>query len=234
MSPSGSPGYPTPLDGAVPGKPGANRATRVLDMKATVTTARGGGARRLLVGVGRGRVVGEARSNLFLLGGVAGIVGGLVLLGYGLAPVVPLVEVVSGTFGGGTPPPDLGEQIDAAMAAAKARVLVDALGFVALLAGFVLVKQALAKPKPRPVEDLVQEEVARRLAAMGAVPAPPSSPPVPGAPAVVAAAPSPAAAVQPPVAPAVAAPAQRRTHCAECGSVLVAGGRLCPQGHRQG
>lgn len=36
MSPSGSPGYPTPLDGAVPGFPGAGAATRVLDMKATV------------------------------------------------------------------------------------------------------------------------------------------------------------------------------------------------------
>ena len=36
MSPSGSPGYPTPLDGAVPGFPGATSATQVVDMKATV------------------------------------------------------------------------------------------------------------------------------------------------------------------------------------------------------
>src|SRR5688572_29178769 len=101
MSPSGSPGYPTPLDGAVPGFPGATSATQVVDMKATVGNglAPGGvAAPRQAHGWSSGCGVvasmapkaGQARSGVLLLVGVVGIVGGLGLLAYGLAPAKDL------------------------------------------------------------------------------------------------------------------------------------------------
>lgn len=186
-----------------------------------------------------GRGERQAKGNVLLLSGVVGILGGLVLLGYGLAPAKDLWDAVGPTFSGGPPPDDLSERMDASMAALKARAVVDALGFVALLAGVVLAKMAFAAPKEAPLKDLVEAEVARRMALQGqpmgaptmpltaqplasAQPLPPSAPTQP---------PAPRGAAPPPVA-VTAAPA-RRTHCAACGSVLVAGGRICPQGHAQ-
>lgn len=165
-----------------------------------------------------------AKSNVLLLAGVLGVVGGLVLLGIGLAPAKQLWDAVGPTFSGGPPPEDLAERMDAAMAKLKARVLVDVLGFVALMGGILAVHQALAKPKPKPVEQLVQEEVARRMAAFPAGAASPAS--------VAQAAPVAAPAVSTPAAPPAATAPLRRTHCS-CGSVLVAGGRICPLGHPQ-
>lgn len=162
--------------------------------------------------------------------GAVGILVGLVLLAYGLAPVKQIVDVVGPTFSGGPPPDDLGEQLDAAIARLKARALVDVFGFVASLGGIVAVKSALAPPKPKPVEQLVQEEVARRMAGMAPVVA---ANPVASSPAAAGPSSSPAAS---PVAGAHSGSAEagpvRKTHCA-CGSVLIAGGRICPQGHAQ-
>jgi hypothetical protein len=197
-------------------------------------------------GMAQGSKHPQGKSNAMLLAGVVGILGGIFLLGYGLAPAKDLWEAVGPAFSGGTPPDDLSDRLDASMADLKGRVLIDAFGFLALLAGIVLAKQAFAKPKSKPVEQLVQEEVARRLAAQ-----PPAAHGTQSLPLTVAvASPSAGAGPAPVPAPAVAAPAQprsavpaptpastrpapRRTHCIACGSVLVAGGRICPSGHPQ-
>lgn len=188
---------------------------------------------------------GAAKGGLWLLVGVVGIVGGLGLLAYGLAPAKDLWEAVGPTFSGGQPPEDLSERLDAAMADLKGRAVIDAFGSLALMAGVVLVSQAFKKPASKPVEQLVHEEVERRLAAqMPAVHGAQSTLPIPSGSAarmssasdqVFALAPptsAPPTPSGPPPAPRPAA-APRRTHCASCGSVLVAAGRICPQGHAQ-
>lgn len=180
-----------------------------------------------------------AKSGAFLLGGVIGIVGGIALLAYGLAPAKDLWDAAAPAFSGGTPPEDLSERLDAPMKDLKGRALFDAFGFLALMAGIVLVSQGLKKPQGKPVEQLVQEEVERRFAAQpvvhgtqstlpltSSVPAPQSA----GGSSQVFAAQPPATTTVQSTAPASPA---RRTHCGACGSVLVAGGRICPQGHAQ-
>lgn len=179
------------------------------------------------------------RAGLFLLLGVVGIVGGVALLAYGLAPARDLWEAAAPAFSGGTPPEDLSERLDAAMTELKGRALVDAFGVLALMAGIVLVKQGLAKPKGKPVEQLVQEEVERRFAAQAPVAHGVQS----ALPLAAAAAARPSTSSGQLFAPSAVSPGQdggiaslpsgRRTHCATCGSVLVAGGRICPQGHAQ-
>lgn len=185
------------------------------------------------------------RRNVMMVAGVVGVLGGLGLLGYGLAPTKDLWDAVGPTFSGGPPPEDLSERLDASMAALKARALVDGLGFMALMTGVVLVKMALAGPKPPPVEKLVEAEVARRLAQQGHAPMgaatlpltahpmalaqPSTPPPTPVVPSTRAPT-SPSAPAAP--RPVTASP-PRRTHCNACGTVLVAGGRICPQGHAQ-
>lgn len=186
-----------------------------------------------------------SRKAWVLVGGVVGLLVGIGLLAWGLLPVRGLVDTVGPVFGGGQPPDDLGERMDAAMARLKARVWADGVGFVLLLAGFVAVKAGLAKPGPS-VEQLVQAEVARRLAMQAPGAASPSATATASAAVAVAPAPVATPAATPAVTPAVA-PAQvpvllapptapigaRRTHCATCSSVLVAGGRICPMGHPQ-
>jgi len=179
-----------------------------------------------------------AKNGAFLLGGVLGIVGGIALLAYGLAPAKDLWDAAAPAFSGGTPPEDLSERLDAAMKDLKGRALIDGFGFLALMAGIVLVKTGLAKPKGKPVEQLVQEEVERRLAGQTVYHATQTTLPVTSVPAP---APSGAAnqvfAAPPTATPAAQSPMSalppRRTHCGSCGSVLVAGGRICPQGHAQ-
>lgn len=168
-----------------------------------------------------------------VVGGLAALVVGLLLLGFGLVPVKGLVDAVGPVFGGGSPPDDLSERLDASMAALKARALWDGVGFLLVIGGFVTVKVGLAKPQ-KSVEQLVSEEVERRMAA-GAVPAgaPPAMQPA-GPPAQPPPAPfSPAPRAGPTPMPVAAPPTVPRTHCAACGSVLVAGGRVCPRGHAQ-
>lgn len=211
----------------------------------------GGRRRRWSVAQAGGK--GHAKSNVLLVAGVVGILGGLALLGYGLAPAKDLWDAVGPTFSGGPPPEDLGERMDASMDALKARVMVDALGFVAMMAGIVLAKMAFAAPKEAPLEKLVEAEVARRMALqgqpMGAATLPltaqplASARPAAAAPSTATAPPVPARSpASAPAAPtthhthhtsASVPPTPRRTHCGSCGSVLVAGGRICPQGHAQ-
>ncbi len=174
-----------------------------------------------------GKRKGPSR-KVVVLGGAVGLVVGVGLLLWGLAPAKEMMDAVGPAFNGGAPPEDLSERLDAAMAHLTSRAWADGVGFVLLLAGFVALKAGLAKPAPS-VEELVQAEVARRLGVqsptvsvspVAQVPPPPLTQPTV----------SPAPAVQP---AAVAAPSVRRTHCAACSSVLVAGGRICPQGHVQ-
>lgn len=207
----------------------------------------------------RGVADAKARRLALGLGGLAALVLGVVLLGYGMAPLKQIADTVGPTFSGGKPPDDLGERLDAGMAELKSRVVYDGIGFILLLGGFVVAKAALGKPK-KSVEQLVNEEVARRLA----VPAVPSGapPPLPPPPPSSAPPPIPADTARPSGPPAVPGPLfppvppssspaststdvpgrpvtgavltqGRRTHCGACGSVLVAGGRLCPRGHPQ-
>lgn len=187
----------------------------------------------------------QTRSNVMVVAGVVGVLGGLGLLAYGLAPAKDLWDAVGPTFSGGPPPDDLSERLDASMAALKARALVDGLGFMALMTGVVLVKMALAGPKPPSVEKLVEAEVARRLAQQGHAPmgaatlpltahpmaaaSPVMPPPAPVVPASRATTAPSAPAARQPIPPSPT----RRTHCNACGTVLVAGGRICPQGHAQ-
>lgn len=195
------------------------------------------------------------------LAGLAALVVGLLLLGFGLAPLKQMMDTVGPVFGGGEPPADLGERLDASMAALKGRALFTGLGFILALAGFVMLKTGLAKPQ-KSVEQLVNDEVDRRMAAMppriavaaepaGALPPPLPPPPTPGLVPFTApppASPSPSPSPSPHTAtggsPAATASTHlqatsmavgggRRTHCPACGSVLVAGGRLCPRGHPQ-
>ena len=183
----------------------------------------------------------SASPTVRLLLGLAAVVAGIALFVYGLAPAKPLMDTVSSSFSGDPPPPDLGERIDGAIAELTARAWADGLGLVLLLVGILVAKRALAKPAPT-VESLVGAEVARRLAQLGVSPAaqPAATAPAPvvvtptAASASVATAAAPAPVALPASAP-IPAPsaAPRRTHCAACGGVLVAGGRLCPQGHPQ-
>lgn len=187
---------------------------------------------------------GQMKSNVLLLGGVVGVLGGLALLAYGLAPAKDLWEAVGPAFSGGTPPEDLSERLDAAMAGLKGRAFIDAFGVLALMAGIVLVKQAFAKPKEKPVEQLVKEEVERRLAAPEPVAHGTQALPLPAAPPAPAARATSVAGARPTAVQGTASmqgsqpaarlvPPVRRTHCVACGSVLVAGGRICPSGHPQ-
>jgi hypothetical protein len=194
---------------------------------------------------------GSRRVLVAVLGAVA-LLAGIGLLWYGLSPSKQLMDAVGPVFSGGEPPEDLSERMDAAMAKLKARVIIDGIGFVLLLGGFVMIKAGLAKPQ-KSVAQLVDEEVTRRMAVSQASPSTrtaseaamptqvaPTSP-GPTVPAPPSAASAPAAAPIPvpmnvPVpapVPQPATPVARRTHCAACGSILVAGGRLCPRGHAQ-
>lgn len=175
-----------------------------------------------------------------VLGAVALVVG-IGLLGYGLAPLKQMADAVGPTFSGGPPPEDLSDRLDASMAALTARAWADGVGFILLLVGILMVKAGLAKPT-RSIEQMVNEEVARRLAVPAArSTAPGASPPEPAVvPALTVASSSPpsigpaSSSPHVPLPPMPALPAAaRRTHCAACGSILVAGGRLCPQGHAQ-
>ncbi len=100
--------------------------------------------------------------------GALGILLGVSLVGYGLAPAGAFASIMKVAFGGGTPPDDLGAQIDGAIAGLKGRMVWDVVGFVLLIAGIVCLKLAFRKPKPKTVEEQVEEAVRRRLAELGA------------------------------------------------------------------
>ena len=168
------------------------------------------------------RCMGSRRKAVLVAVGAGLLLAGALFAYLGLKPLAPLLELSTG----------------GAQAAERNKPFLDDLerhlgdaalpvggGVAALLAGFVVLKVGLAPPKPRPVEEQVREQVERRLALHAT-----ASPPVSPRPQVLTvAAPS---VVHAPAA--ASAPPARRTHCGSCGSVLVAGGRLCPQGHAQG
>lgn len=136
---------------------------------------------------------------------VAGIVAALVgvgLLLWGLAPVKgfgPAMEV----FGGGTPPDDLDEQINAALDGMIARAWADGVG-LALIMGGIMAAMWGAKAKEFTVEERVAAELDRR----GAAPAAPARP------------------AEPEAVPA-APPRSAGSGCPTCGQPLLAGGRFC-------
>lgn len=148
------------------------------------------------------------------------------MLLYGLAPVGGITDL----FGGGVPSPTFMEDLQAEV---KARVVWDALGGVALIAGIVLVKVGSRKPKPPTLDELIEAKVQERLAGMQLVaPADASGPPAavhiearPGA-----AAPSPSIGGTPvkvsPPAATVQVPSQA-ARCPSCGLPLIAGGSFC-------
>lgn len=151
-----------------------------------------------------------------LVGGLVLLLAGGAAIYFGVKPLAPLLELFTGGAQAAEKNQEFMEDLEGHLGAAAWPV---GGGIAALLVGFVLVKVGMAPPKPKSVEELVQEEVARRL---GGAASPGVSVPVA----------APTAPVPAPVP--VAQPSVRRTHCGACGSVLVAGGRLCPQGHAQG
>ncbi len=173
-----------------------------------------------------------------LLVGLGLLVAGAVLAYLGLKPLAPLLELFTGGAAAAERHKVWLEDLEAHLGDAAVPV---GLGIVFVLAGVVLAKMGLAPPKPKSVEQLVQEEVERRLGAQ--VPSPAAVAPAPAPLAWPATSPEPSTAVASPAMaaprPVVAAPSPqsspspRRTHCASCGSVLVAGGRMCPRGHPQ-
>lgn len=215
-------------------------------MKATVGV-------RLLGRPRRGGVVAKVASSRFkvreprpeqpawklwlLIGGIVVLLGGAAWMYVGLKPLAPLLELFTGGAQAAEKNQEFMDHLDEHLG--NAAVPVGG-GIACLLAGFVMIKVGLSPPKPPTVEELVQKEVERRLAAQPTVNA--SAAPVasPQSPATFATpAPTPVAVrssapTQSTTVLQTPASAARRTHCATCSSVLVAGGRICPRGHLQG
>lgn len=153
------------------------------------------------------------QQRMIAVGGGVALVVGIGFLLWGLAPVKgfgPAMEV----FGGGTPPDDLGEQIDAALAELTSRAWADGLGMVGIMGGIIALQHGM-KPKEKTVEERVAEELDRRRAD-GTVQAGQGAPRAPAS--SVQAAPPPAPRPAQPAAPSA---------CPTCHGPLVAGGRFC-------
>lgn len=161
-----------------------------------------------------------------LLVGLGAIVLGFFAFKYGLGPAGPIADVM---MAGQNANQQQLDQMEPAIAELQStsHVVADVIGLVLSLGGFVMVKVGMSPAKPKSVEQLVQEEVARRLGGTGATSIPvnivsaASVPPVPAAPAILA---TPAGPVQ--SNPVTLDPGTRRTsstHCATCGRPLLAG-----------
>jgi hypothetical protein len=100
----------------------------------------------------------------------------------------------------------------------------DILGAILTLAGIVLCKLGLRKPKEKSLEERVNEAVEKRLADLqlqGSL----AVSPVP--PAAAAPRPVPVPVDVPPPAPRAPTPPPAGPRCPKCGRLLVAGGKLC-------
>lgn len=136
---------------------------------------------------------------MVMIAGIIAAVVGVGLLLWALAPIKgfgPAMDV----FGGGTPPDDLGEQIDAALDGMIARAWADGVALVLIMGGVIAAKWGMT-PKEKTVEERVKEELDKRLGGQARHPDGP-------------------AAVKARAAPADGA-------CPTCGQPLLAGGRFC-------
>ncbi|MEA3189434.1 MAG: hypothetical protein QOD77_16 [Thermoplasmata archaeon] len=143
----------------------------------------------------------EGRKAVLLASGLAALLAGAGLLLYGLAPAEAMLDLF-GDFKNVQP-----DSIQNMMDELGARVWLDALGAALLVAGIVVAKVALKPPKPKSIEEQVNEAVEARLAAMPK-PTPVDVPP-----------PAPKAPPLPPAGP----------RCPKCGRLKIAGGKLCRQ-----
>lgn len=218
-------------------------------MKAPVVASLVAGSASLLGGRRRGRVVAPrgvrtgVSKQVLLAVGLALLLGGLVLAYVGLRPLSPLWEVIMDG-------PSAMKRHEAWMEDLSSHLgdaaLPVGLALAAVLAAAVLIQMGVRAPAPPPLEDIVRAEVERRMAGQAHAPmgtsamplvatplarpassTPTSMPVSPGPSAAHAARPRPASVPAPELTPV------RRTHCSGCGTVLVAGGRICPQGHAQ-
>lgn len=102
------------------------------------------------------------RLPLFL-GGLAGVVGGVLLLAYGLAPAGEVVDAVGPALqAGGPPPSDMADRIDASVAEMSARGFWDGLGLLAGIGGAVMMRTA-RRPATTQRETLLHEAMDERM-----------------------------------------------------------------------
>jgi hypothetical protein len=107
-----------------------------------------------------------------LLGGIAAIVVGCILFYVGLKPLEPLMGLF--TQGMKEPTPAQKEFMDNLNGHLSNAAVPVGIGMVLLLGGFILIKVGLSGPKPKSVEQVVEEKVAERMSRMGVAAQPPA------------------------------------------------------------